>query len=402
MRRRRAGESPMPPPPGSVGRGATGLLIGRVVSAIAGWAGTVIIARQLSPSDWGGYSFIFGLLGIIGLVVDLQVGRVVLREVLDAGDDAGRVVGSYVVLRLLIGLVAYVAAVAIVVGGGYDRSVVLGTVVAGFGFLLHRAGERAGDLVRGPPLAPTVGGSSGPRGDHAARVHVGRGIRVGVEPGAVRGGVDDRPVRRPRVADPRRVRVPPLGPAQPRPASMVGVAARVDPTRDRFRAGDALLQARHRDAQSARHARVGRPVQHRLQVRRPRQLRPTRAPHAPAGADGRGVAARHGVAAQPLPAGLRAPVRGGDRAQHRLRVRRAARGRAALRVALRAVCRRRPLPRRGRRRSSSSPISASRRSSRSAATARTRWPGWPGSSSTPASTSCSSPGTRSTAPRWPP
>ena len=95
-----------------------------------------MIARQLSPSDWGGYSFIFGLLGIIGLVVDLQVGRVVLREVLDAGHDAGRVVGSYTILRLIIGLLAYVAAIVIVIGGGYDRSVVLGTVVAGFGFLL--------------------------------------------------------------------------------------------------------------------------------------------------------------------------------------------------------------------------------------------------------------------------
>jgi O-antigen/teichoic acid export membrane protein len=136
VRRRRADRSRVPPPPGSVGRGATGLLIGRVASAIAGWAGTVVIARELSPTDWGGYSFIFGLLGIIGLVVDLQVGRVVLREVLDAGDDAGRVVGSYVMLRLLIGLTAYIAAIAIVAGGGYSSEVVLGTVVAGFSFLL--------------------------------------------------------------------------------------------------------------------------------------------------------------------------------------------------------------------------------------------------------------------------
>ena len=38
--------------------------------------------------------------------------------------------------RLLVGLVAYVAAIAIVAGGGYSQNVVLGTVVAGFGFLL--------------------------------------------------------------------------------------------------------------------------------------------------------------------------------------------------------------------------------------------------------------------------
>ena len=55
VRRRRADRPRVPPPPGSVGRGATGLLIGRTVSAIAGWAGTVVIARELSPADWGGY-----------------------------------------------------------------------------------------------------------------------------------------------------------------------------------------------------------------------------------------------------------------------------------------------------------------------------------------------------------
>lgn len=136
VRRRRADRARPPPPAGSVGRGATGVLVSRVISAIAGWAGTVVIARELSPSGWGGYSFIFGLLGIIGLVVDLQIGRVVLREILEAGNRAGRIVGSYVALRLLVGAVAYVAAVVIVLTGGYSNEVVLGTVVAGFGFLL--------------------------------------------------------------------------------------------------------------------------------------------------------------------------------------------------------------------------------------------------------------------------
>jgi O-antigen/teichoic acid export membrane protein len=110
--------------------------VSRVISAIAGWAGTVVIARQLSPTDWGGYSLIFSLLGIIGLIVDLQIGRVVLREVLDAGNRAGRVVGSYVALRLLVGAVAYAVAIVIVLTGGYSQEVVLGTIVAGLGFLL--------------------------------------------------------------------------------------------------------------------------------------------------------------------------------------------------------------------------------------------------------------------------
>ena len=210
----------------------------------------------------------------------------------------------------------------------------------------HRPGERVGDLVRGPTLAPAVGSSHDPRGGDAARLHAARGIRVGLQPRPLRRRLDRRPGRRARVANPRGVRVPPLRASQPRPSSMVGVAARVDPTRHRVRTRHPLLQARHRDAQQARHVGVRRSVQHRVQVRRPRQLHPARAPHAAVGADGRGVAARHRIAAQPFPPGLRVALRGRNRAHRRLRVHRPTRGRAAVRNAVRTLGRRRPLSRR--------------------------------------------------------
>lgn len=122
-------------PPEPVGRSATTVFASRLVAAGANWIGTVLIARELSTGEFGAFSFIFGLLGIIGLVVDLQVGRVVIRDITDAGQDAGHVTGSYVVLRTVIGVVAYVLAMVVVVAGGYDQDVVLGTAVAGFGFL---------------------------------------------------------------------------------------------------------------------------------------------------------------------------------------------------------------------------------------------------------------------------
>jgi len=114
--------------------GVAYLYTARMLVAAAGWAGTVIIVRTLSPSDWGRYSFVFGLLGIIGFVVDLQIGRLVLREVIEAGARAGHVVGSYIAFRLLIGLASFVIAVAIVVAGHYDATIVWATVVAALGF----------------------------------------------------------------------------------------------------------------------------------------------------------------------------------------------------------------------------------------------------------------------------
>jgi O-antigen/teichoic acid export membrane protein len=122
-------------PTGSVQSGTGNLFVSRLVVAAVNWTGTIIIARQLSASEWGGYSFVFGLLGIVGLVVDLQVGRLVLRDVLDAGDDAGNIVGSYVCMRALIGLSAFIVATAVVLVAGYEGEVVTGTIVAGLGYL---------------------------------------------------------------------------------------------------------------------------------------------------------------------------------------------------------------------------------------------------------------------------
>ena len=135
MERRRADRERRVAPTGSVGSGAGHLFVSRLIVAAAGWIGTIIIARNLSPSGWGGYSFVFGLLGIVGIVVDLQVGRLVLKEVIQADDEAGRIVGSYVSLRALIGLVALVVAISVVLLGDYESQVVWATVVAGVGYL---------------------------------------------------------------------------------------------------------------------------------------------------------------------------------------------------------------------------------------------------------------------------
>ncbi len=112
-------------------------MVGRYVVAALGWVGTVIIVRQLTEAEWGRFSFILSLLGIIGFIADLKLSRIVLRDVIDADAEvAGRVVGSYVGLRLLIGIVSYALAVAWVVIGGYPQEVVLGTAISGLNLII--------------------------------------------------------------------------------------------------------------------------------------------------------------------------------------------------------------------------------------------------------------------------
>ena len=108
------------------------LLLSRLAVAVMGWGGTVLIARLLSPTDWGIFSFVFGLLGMMAIITDLGVGRVVLARLLDGDLDEADVVGtSFVSLRAVLGLLGYLIAVGYVIVMGYSAEVVLVTAVAG-------------------------------------------------------------------------------------------------------------------------------------------------------------------------------------------------------------------------------------------------------------------------------
>ncbi|MGU3432697.1 oligosaccharide flippase family protein [Actinomycetes bacterium M1A6_2h] len=108
------------------------MLASRLVIAVMGWAGTVLIARALSPESFGQFSFVFGLLGVLSIVTDLGVGRVVLAKLVDANPwDVQLVSTAFISLRMALGLLGYVAAVLYVVLLGYPTEVILATVVAG-------------------------------------------------------------------------------------------------------------------------------------------------------------------------------------------------------------------------------------------------------------------------------
>ena len=64
--------------PQAAARATLAVVLSRVVVAALGWAGSVIIARALDAEQWGQFSFVFALLGVMSIVTDLGVGRVVL------------------------------------------------------------------------------------------------------------------------------------------------------------------------------------------------------------------------------------------------------------------------------------------------------------------------------------
>ncbi len=113
----------------------TGVLFGgRLVAAALGWAGTILIVRNLSPDGWGKFSFVFSFLAIVSVVGDVVSNRIAIHGLLR--EDADRFAGSYLALRSLLGLLAYCVALAFVVLAGYPSVVVQATAVGGIGLLL--------------------------------------------------------------------------------------------------------------------------------------------------------------------------------------------------------------------------------------------------------------------------
>ncbi|MCU1691215.1 MAG: hypothetical protein JWM64_306 [Frankiales bacterium] len=114
---------------GSLVGATAALTLSRVLGAALGYVGTAVVVRQLSEGRWGLYAYVFSLLGLVGVVADLQLSRSVYRA-LDEDADAGSVAGSYLLLRGAIGTTSYVVALALLLGSP-DRSQVLAVGVVG-------------------------------------------------------------------------------------------------------------------------------------------------------------------------------------------------------------------------------------------------------------------------------
>ncbi len=111
------------------------LVIGRLLVAILGWVGTIIVARNLDQEAFGRFTFVFGLLGMMSIVTDLGLGRVALSgvmsdRVVDAADRRA-FAGTYVVLRLLLGFVGYGVALGFTIVANYPSEIVRATAVGG-------------------------------------------------------------------------------------------------------------------------------------------------------------------------------------------------------------------------------------------------------------------------------
>jgi O-antigen/teichoic acid export membrane protein len=105
----------------------------RLVGSAMAWLGTLVIVRHLSVANWGKFTLVFGVLTLAGIVMTMVNPAVVLRQL--ANDD-GRIAGTFVLLRLALGLLGYVLALSFVTVLHYPTVVLQATAIAGLGLVI--------------------------------------------------------------------------------------------------------------------------------------------------------------------------------------------------------------------------------------------------------------------------
>lgn len=112
-------------------RNTGSLMAGRLAVAALSSTATVLIARQLGPTGFGQFTSVFSLLGMLTIVTDLGLGRIAVSGFARAGDNKAEYTGSYLLLRMALGVLGYGVALLWTVIAGYPGNVVAATAVGG-------------------------------------------------------------------------------------------------------------------------------------------------------------------------------------------------------------------------------------------------------------------------------
>ncbi|MEZ5119859.1 MAG: flippase [Candidatus Nanopelagicales bacterium] len=127
--------------PSRIVTNSTWLLSSRLVVASIQWLTTLLIIRNLSVDDFGTFSLIFGILGMLSIITDLGLGRVAVKLLLDKGGDPARSAGAYITLRSVFGVLGYLVALGVVAVGGYGPVTVAATAIGALSVILDTVGD---------------------------------------------------------------------------------------------------------------------------------------------------------------------------------------------------------------------------------------------------------------------
>jgi O-antigen/teichoic acid export membrane protein len=126
--------------PAAGGRVIRGSIL-RTGSYVAGMAlsllGAALMIRHLGVADFGKYVVVTSLVGIVGGISEAGMTNIAVREYTTrSGMDRHSLMANLLGLRIAVTVVGIAAAIVFAIGAGYERVMVIGTLLAGLGLLL--------------------------------------------------------------------------------------------------------------------------------------------------------------------------------------------------------------------------------------------------------------------------
>jgi O-antigen/teichoic acid export membrane protein len=119
-------------------RGAAVRLVGYGISVLLGVAAMALLFRHLGVEDAGRYVTIVALVGLFGGVTDAGLATIAVRELtVRFGPDRDSLFRSLLGIRVATALAGAALATVFAAVAGYGRTLVLGTILAGIGFVLQ-------------------------------------------------------------------------------------------------------------------------------------------------------------------------------------------------------------------------------------------------------------------------
>ena len=119
-------------------RGAAARLVGYGISVVLGVAAMALLFRHLGVEDGGRYVTIVALVGLFGGVTDAGLATIAVRELtVRSGADRDSFFRSVLGLRVATALAGAVLATLFAAVAGYGLTLVIGTILAGVGFVLQ-------------------------------------------------------------------------------------------------------------------------------------------------------------------------------------------------------------------------------------------------------------------------
>lgn len=112
--------------------------LGYAIGAVLGGIAAIILLRYLGPVEFGKYSAVMALVGIMAGVTEAGLGAVGARDmaVLPPGRTRDRVLANLIGMRLVVAPMGVLVMVLVAWAVGFEGRLILGTLVGGLGVIL--------------------------------------------------------------------------------------------------------------------------------------------------------------------------------------------------------------------------------------------------------------------------